>query len=718
MKTKLFTSAIVITLAILLMPHIIYSQWYIQNYATGSVNYSVTRDGKIFLTHNGIIYSSSDQGQTWKTNNVLFKQILSSSFIDSSRGFCYTLKTWPRNSEDNYELFRTTNGGSNWNSVYTNNTYPVTYLYFLNNTTGWGCWGEEGGGYSGRIIKTTNGGLNWTQQYYGRYGIFSIYMFDANRGFATAFDSLLYTTNGGLNWTQRYLSLGLIKIKFIDSLTGFILKSNDNFYKTTNGGINWTSVSIYLPPPGGNHFDIFFVDENIGWLGTSYGNSVGYIYKTTNGGNNWVTQAQNQWGGAKNLLFLNQNTGFAGFDNGKILKTTNSGSNWFIQIERFNDNNTGISFINQNTGFIISSSGIVYKTTNKGGNWNNIYSCGTGLRSVYSDSIAGCFAVGNDGKLISSTDFGNNWVSRNLTIKNLNCIKFRNPTTGYICGDSGKIFRTINGGSNWLLLSTPTTNNLTSISFVNDTKWVCGYKGVVLKSTNNSDEWSAICILPDQTDNNGIYFINEQTGHVINYKYGFPWSYSNIYSTTNGGNTWFINFEYPVYGPPKLISIMFDNQLTGYATAENGDLLISPSGTGTFQVNKNFFSTPFYSSYSANLNSVWLVGSGGLVVSSLNINVGINKLTDIIGGSYYLLQNYPNPFNPVTRIRYALPRAGVVRLAVYDVMGREVEMLVNERQATGSYEAVWDGSRFASGVYFYRLTAEGFGETKRMTLIK
>ncbi|MCX6161953.1 MAG: hypothetical protein NTV87_11575 [Ignavibacteriae bacterium] len=59
-----------------------------------------------------------------------------------------------------------------------------------------------------------------------------------------------------------------------------------------------------------------------------------------------------------------------------------------------------------------------------------------------------------------------------------------------------------------------------------------------------------------------------------------------------------------------------------------------------------------------------------------------------------------------------------MRLGVYDVMGREGDMLVNERQAAGSYEATFDGSGFASGVYFYRLTAEGFGETKRMTLIK
>ncbi|MCX6162719.1 MAG: T9SS type A sorting domain-containing protein [Ignavibacteriae bacterium] len=99
-------------------------------------------------------------------------------------------------------------------------------------------------------------------------------------------------------------------------------------------------------------------------------------------------------------------------------------------------------------------------------------------------------------------------------------------------------------------------------------------------------------------------------------------------------------------------------------------------------------------------------------------SIGIININSEIPASYSLHQNYPNPFNPVTKIQYELPRAGVVRLAVYDVMGREVESLVNERQAAGSYEAVWDGTRFASGVYFYRLTAEGYGETMKMMLIR
>ncbi|MCX6160668.1 MAG: T9SS type A sorting domain-containing protein, partial [Ignavibacteriae bacterium] len=102
----------------------------------------------------------------------------------------------------------------------------------------------------------------------------------------------------------------------------------------------------------------------------------------------------------------------------------------------------------------------------------------------------------------------------------------------------------------------------------------------------------------------------------------------------------------------------------------------------------------------------------------ITIYTGIKNISTETPSDFTLEQNYPNPFNPSTTIRSNLPRAGSVRLAVYDVMGREVETLVNKRQAAGSYEAVWDGTRFASGVYFYRLTAEGFRETKRMLMIR
>jgi sugar lactone lactonase YvrE len=85
---------------------------------------------------------------------------------------------------------------------------------------------------------------------------------------------------------------------------------------------------------------------------------------------------------------------------------------------------------------------------------------------------------------------------------------------------------------------------------------------------------------------------------------------------------------------------------------------------------------------------------------------------------FKLLQNYPNPFNPATVISYQLAVSSQITLRVYDVLGREVATLVNERQAAGSYTASFDASRFSSGVYFYRLEAGSFVQTKKMLLVK
>ena len=85
---------------------------------------------------------------------------------------------------------------------------------------------------------------------------------------------------------------------------------------------------------------------------------------------------------------------------------------------------------------------------------------------------------------------------------------------------------------------------------------------------------------------------------------------------------------------------------------------------------------------------------------------------------FSLLQNRPNPFNPITTIGYNLPEASDVRLTIYTVTGQRVAILVSGYQEAGYYEVVWDGSRFANGIYFYRLEAGAFVETRRMVLMK
>ena len=89
-----------------------------------------------------------------------------------------------------------------------------------------------------------------------------------------------------------------------------------------------------------------------------------------------------------------------------------------------------------------------------------------------------------------------------------------------------------------------------------------------------------------------------------------------------------------------------------------------------------------------------------------------------VPASFSLLQNYPNPFNPSTKIQYSLPGNHLVTLKVYDLLGREVTTLVNEKQAAGSYQVEFGTDGLASGVYFSRLRAGSFVETKKMLLMK
>jgi hypothetical protein len=117
-----------------------------------------------------------------------------------------------------------------------------------------------------------------------------------------------------------------------------------------------------------------------------------------------------------------------------------------------------------------------------------------------------------------------------------------------------------------------------------------------------------------------------------------------------------------------------------------------------------------------------LIGNTGYqAVNSIAISqqtVGIENITTEIPSAYNLYQNYPNPFNPSTNIKFDLPKSGFVKLAVYDALGREVSVLVNENLKAGSYSYSFSASSLASGVYFYRISSEDFSAVKRMLMIK
>jgi hypothetical protein len=100
------------------------------------------------------------------------------------------------------------------------------------------------------------------------------------------------------------------------------------------------------------------------------------------------------------------------------------------------------------------------------------------------------------------------------------------------------------------------------------------------------------------------------------------------------------------------------------------------------------------------------------------IFIGIEGNGTTVPFVYSLSQNYPNPFNPVTQINYQLPKAGNVRLSVFNALGQEIDVLVNESQNAGNHVTNWNASAFPSGVYVYKLESGSFISNKKMILIK
>ena len=98
--------------------------------------------------------------------------------------------------------------------------------------------------------------------------------------------------------------------------------------------------------------------------------------------------------------------------------------------------------------------------------------------------------------------------------------------------------------------------------------------------------------------------------------------------------------------------------------------------------------------------------------------VGVENSNNTVVKEFKLYNNYPNPFNPTTNIKYDLPKETFVAIKVYDILGREVVTLVNEKQPSGRYNIKFDASNLASGMYVYRIDAGSFVKSHKMMLLK
>ena len=406
----------------------------------------------------------------------------------------------------------------------------------------------------------------------------------------------------------------------------------------------------------------------------------------------WIQQNGNTNKHLSEVFFVNEQKGWIVTDSSKILSTTNGGLTWSQRTLPYYTPLNTVYFINENTGWVSGSyyyfvhSGVTYKTTNGGNNW--IFMSYSGGQSIYfTNESTGYLAVDGSGDFESgggiakTTNGGLNWEG-DYSHYAFNSVTFKNTDTGFAVGlywddtghDTSSVFRTTNSGSTWEIMfrynSYPVYSNaLKDICVKGNNVWASGRSGSIIFSSDNGNNWSSQ-ILPSQC--NSIFFIDESTGWTVGNGYSDT---SGIYKTTDSGENWLkqrLNFTCWLH------SVTFINNNTGWSAGEYGVILKTTNGGLTFAEN-NFSMSP---------------------------------------ASYYLSQNYPNPFNPVTNLEFGISELGFVSLKVYDVLGKVVRTLVNENKSAGYYNVEFDGIDLPSGVYFYRLEAGEFVETKRMLLIK
>jgi photosystem II stability/assembly factor-like uncharacterized protein len=365
--------------------------------------------------------------------------------------------------------------------------------------------------------------------------------------------------------------------------------------------------------------------------------------------------------------------------------------------------------LNSQLGIVAGDGGLVARTTDGGVSWTPSASSTPGqlVAVALADSSIG--AVGGSNILFNTTDGGITWSTPTFPVlSSIRGIAFNKKGIGIAVG-ANAIRRSTDGGKSWSTITPPGSPTLSRVSFLDSNRVVAVGSGtVVIGSTDAGQSWT-----PIRPSSSGLLsdLCVASTARVI--AAGTKSSQGFILQSSDAGTTW---DSVVVSQVSQLVAVSYFTVDSGYALASNRKLLETVDGGLTWD---SIATVPRFAS------RVWFGARRSGLVAAYNGKVYLLKTTPVgvspepsVPGQFVLYQNYPNPFNPSTTIEYQLPKASLVRLSVYDILGREVSVLLNETRDAGTHELKFDASGLSSGVYLYRLEAGDLSQTRRMLVLK
>jgi hypothetical protein len=326
-------------------------------------------------------------------------------------------------------------------------------------------------------------------------------------------------------------------------------------------------------------------------------------------------------------------------------------------------------------------------------------------------------AIGNAG-LYKTSDSGFSWYQLNVNPNHsyFNSVLYTSLDILF-CVDDNFIYRSLDNGTSWETdsLILPSGANIGGWSLFESKSgdiFAGSYCGL-FKSTDNGDNWNFL----ESFECGDITSFAEKNDNEI--LIGGVDRFQGIYKSTDDGTTWvnIFNLQIPLYTNSILtlpddkiiISSRWNDQIGGIYITSTDD-------TTWMQVNSGLddnisFGLELFDGFLYSIGKYEIYKS---IKQLTNIETGIPIIID----EFRLNQNFPNPFNPSTKISWQSPVGSHQTLKVYDVLGNEVATLVNEYRNAGSYEFDFNTSSLSSGIYFYRLSAGSYTQTKKMTLLK
>ena len=613
-----------------------------------------------------------------------------------------------------------------------------------------------------KTYKSTNGGFSWVQisagtPLGGNYGggwvdqgwydlCIAVNPSNANQVFVGNVE--LHQATDGFNFSPKRITGGssawdcpthtdLHRIVFAPSNNNFVYIACDGgIYKSTDGGNNWasanngiTSIQFYrLASHPTNHDTLIGGAQDNGNFRTLNCGSTAWNFTTT--------------GDGMECFFdhTNPTTIYLSTQNGNFGKSTDIGNtiNWLTNI---NGNWTTPFFMHPtNNQWIYAANNSVLRSTNAGSSFSVIASnvstadfINTMAQSPVNPNnmiFAGSGLYTSTPQVKVSTDGGFTWtdVTSNIGgtqryISRVVCDP-QNANTMYVVRSGfsagNKILKTTNLGTTWTNIS----GNLPDIphnDFFADPNYSNNYYAAndfgVYRSTDSGVNWSreglGFPFVPamdfDYAVSNGVRYLRVGTygrsAFETDLDYIVPVELTNFVAEAKNGNV-----ELNWSTATELNNSGFEVQRS--INDENFEAIAFVPGFGTTTETKS------YSFIDENVTGFLKYR---LKQIDFNGNYEYSKIIEVqslVKFSFELSQNYPNPFNPITKISYALPVESKVTLIIYNSIGEVVEILVNEFQDEGKYEAVWNAESFPSGVYFYKLQSGDFVEVNKMVLMK